>query len=70
MICHRSHPHEADESCDGSVRHLYAKGAHDERERIAAQLGTTFLKYTAHDPDQGLVMVGTDNIRAALNLKP
>lgn len=38
MSCLRSHPHDADESCDGSVRHLYAKGVHDERERILSAI--------------------------------
>jgi len=51
MTCLRSHPHEPEESCDGSVRHLYAQGAHDERERIIALLLTD--KFHVWIPEAG-----------------
>ena len=41
-----------------------------ERERIIAHLGTAFLTFVAHDPEQHLVMVGTDNIRQAIESIP
>ena len=33
-----SYPHDPDEACDGSVRHLYAKGTHDAREAVLLDL--------------------------------
>lgn len=41
-----------------------------ERERIIAYLGTAFLGFVAHDPQQHLFMVGTENIRRAIESMP
>lgn len=41
-----------------------------ERERIIAYLGTAFLGFVVHDPSQHLFMVGTENIRRAIESMP
>lgn len=42
----------------------------EERERIIAHLGTAFLGYVAHDPEKHLFMVGTENVRRAIESMP
>ena len=42
----------------------------NERERIIAHLGTAFLNYVAHDPEKRLFLVGTENIRHAIESMP
>lgn len=71
MTCTRSHPHEPEDACDGSVRHLYAKGVYDERERIIKLLTTDDDPIWLCNLCRGeFAPLGGRRVRTALTPKP